>query len=435
MALQIWFPLNGTYDQYGLSDVSYTADANLTFSNTGKLGYCLTSSSSSNNTLTVTFSNMKEMLANGKQYSLACWAKPTGNNNNGWVVKFGNNSCGLWWSKSKDRWVWNENDNGKRCANEALSGDYDNWHHLVTVVDKTISGQITAKHYIDGLPAADCESQTWNSSTHSQPEGTVITISPYNALLSDIRLYDHCLSAKEISELAKGMFLHYTFDDPYAVLQSSGYSTCDCSGNQYTTTISNVGTENGSPRYGNGVKALSSSASIKIQVPLLPQLLANGKTYSFSCWAKPTGNNANGWVIKLGSSQCGIWWAKSTARWVWNENDNGKRIIGPGMADDYDNWHHFTVTVDKTVTNKITTRHYVDGLPATNYETYTWDNSSQSQPSGTEIAISPYNAMLCDFRMYATILSAAQIKELYSISASADHEGHLYAYEFKEIAV
>ena len=72
-----------------------------------------------------------------------------------------------------------------------------------------MSGSITAKHYVDGLPAASYETQTWDNSSHAQPSGDTITLTPYVSLLNDVRIYDHCLSIKEIKELSKGLVLHY----------------------------------------------------------------------------------------------------------------------------------------------------------------------------------------------------------------------------------
>ena len=153
MSLQVWLPFNGNLYNQGLSNISSTMGSNCLLSTSGKIGKCLSATAASANTVTITLSNLAELLANGKQYSLACWVKATGTNASGWVIKLGSNSCGLWWGKSEARWVWNENDNGKRCANPTISSDYTNWHHLVTTIDKTNPSAIIAKHYVDGLPA------------------------------------------------------------------------------------------------------------------------------------------------------------------------------------------------------------------------------------------------------------------------------------------
>ena len=215
MSLLVWLPLNGNLDNYGISNTTITNVPSETEFIDGKLGKCLSlpSYTSGNNSINVKIPDMAEILANGKSYTLACWVKLTNNVVNGWVIRFGNNNCGLWWANSTARWVWNENDNGKRCANPTISGDYDNWHHLVTTVDKTVPNQITAYHYVDGLPAESYESHTWDCSSHDQPTGTLMCIFPYVSYLNDVRLYDHVLSPKEVKELSKGLVCHYPLDE------------------------------------------------------------------------------------------------------------------------------------------------------------------------------------------------------------------------------
>lgn len=156
-----------------------------------------------NTKIVTTLNELPAILANGTKYTLACWARPTGTNSNGWVIQLGNNQCGLWWAKSEARWVWNENDNGKRCANPTISSDYTNWHHLVTTVDKTNPAAIVAKHYVDGQPAEGYASQTWNGSTFTQPTGNTITYYLQNSDLSDVRLYTTVLTEDQIKELCK----------------------------------------------------------------------------------------------------------------------------------------------------------------------------------------------------------------------------------------
>lgn len=151
------------------------------------------------------------MLANGKKYSLACWIKIIETTGNRFIVKLGTNSCGLWWGNNSPRLVWNENDNGKRSAT-AIASDYTNWHHVVTVVDKSTSNTIKLTHYVDGV-LSDTVGQTFDNTGMAQPEGTTITIAPYKALLNDIRLYDHALSAMEVKQISQGLILHYPLNN------------------------------------------------------------------------------------------------------------------------------------------------------------------------------------------------------------------------------
>ena len=208
MSLQVWLPLNNHLNNQGCNNITCSAPSGITYSD-GKIGKCL--SASSNVSVTATISNLANMLANGTSYSFTCWVKITNNVNSGWVIKLGTNSCGLWWAKSAPRWVWNENDNGKRCANETISADTE-WHHLAIVVDKTVTNQITTRQYVDGAPASGYETFTWDCTGQSQPAGDTITISPYVAMLNDFRLYDHALSAKEIKEISKALICHYPLD-------------------------------------------------------------------------------------------------------------------------------------------------------------------------------------------------------------------------------
>lgn len=235
MALQVWLPFNNNLTNQGLRTITSTAPSGITYSS-GKLGQCL--SASSNVSVTLTVPNLSTMLANGKTYSLSCWVKLTDSVTSGWVVKLGTNTCGLWWAKSAPRWVWNENDNGKRCANETLAMDL-NWHHLTITVDKTVTNQITTKQYVDGALDTVYPGSTWDCSSHSQPAGDTITISPYVANLNDLRIYDHVLSPREVKEIAKGLALHWAcnrfgYSNPNLVPNYGNYSS-ESSAYAYTT--------------------------------------------------------------------------------------------------------------------------------------------------------------------------------------------------------
>ena len=57
----------------------------------------------------------------------------------------------------------------------------------------------------------------------------------------------------------------------------------------------------------------------------------------------------------------------------------------------------------------------------------------EAQGNSTSPASSAYVGNLSDVRIYATALTAEQIKELYNTSATIDNKGNIYARELVEI--
>ena len=360
MSLQIWLPLIKDANNQGLSQITtITSGNNINYTTNGKLGKCVSASANSNNTIVITIPGLANMLANGKQYSVACWVKMTENATaNSWVIKLGSNTCGLWWGVSEARWVWNENDNGKRCANPTISADATNWHHLITTVDKSVTGSITAKHYVDGLPAASYETQTWDNSSHSQPAGDTITLTPYVSLLNDVRIYDHVLSEKEIKELSKGLVLHYKlsgtglgqnniflnshFDTRYS--QTSGWDTSK-NGTLLASNWGgyNSGVTNASTVYHAHLKQMDSiyvyeyirtanETWLGISQGGLQSKLTAGTTYTFS-WDQYCVEGANYVGTGLYYYKTG---ATSAAFHLGQAYGNTNRILGQ--------WQHFSYT-------------------------------------------------------------------------------------------
>ena len=60
-----------------------------------------------------------------------------------------------------------------------------------------------------------------------------------NGFLNDVRIYDHCLSDKEVEEISKGLVLHYKLDDPYA--ESSTIITSIINDTAYNSSIGKYG--------------------------------------------------------------------------------------------------------------------------------------------------------------------------------------------------
>ena len=101
---------------------------------------------------------------------------------------------------------------------------------------------------------------------------------------------------------------------------------------------------------------------------------------------------------------------------------------GKGSAAyELNKWNMITMT-----RNASETKFYINGelkitgsagtIPSGNYFIGAWASSSGQN----------YKGRISDFRLYSTVLSVEDIKMLYSISASVDKNGNMYAYEFKE---
>jgi hypothetical protein len=87
------------------------------------------------------------------------------------------------------------------------------WYHLAICVSGStgymyINGEL--KNTISITPKEASNLVIGGRSTNAA--GTTFT-GYTNAYYNDIRIYDHCLSKKEVHELAKGLILHYPLDN------------------------------------------------------------------------------------------------------------------------------------------------------------------------------------------------------------------------------
>ena len=103
---------------------------------------------------------------------------------------------------------------------------------------------------------------------------------------------------------------------------------------------------------------------------------------------------------------------------------------GGTAAYELNKWNLFTFT-----RNATESKLYVNGElkvtgtagsapPSGNYFIGAWKNTTSQN----------YDGMMSDFRLYATVLSEADIKQLYQLGAKVDNKGNLHCYEAKENA-
>lgn len=146
-----------------------------------------------------------------------------------------------------------------------LSGHifYDKWVHLAIAHNAdTITLYINGDHY------ATVASTSSPISSGTMYAGRGITDEHGPVKFNDIRIYDHCLSPKEVKEIAKGLVLHYPLNDAY-VEGTTNLVTSITKGGQ--TTV-------------NGYEVTTSGVSKDTYFTLnLSEKIVAGNTYTISC--------------------------------------------------------------------------------------------------------------------------------------------------------
>ena len=216
MSLQVWLPLNGNLNNQGLSDITSTGG---TVNDTGILGKCYACSSSS-------YITIQNPVTDKYDFSFSFWMKiPTALSSVGsWNVMFLFRALNINDSSTENNVVINWADyNSIKIYDDANHQDiwmypgnqfnYDKWCHY-TITHTGNDSSTTIKVYTDGILRG-----TFNNSHRLVlRSGNILLGSGINPsygpiYFNDFRLYDHCLSAKEVKEISKGLLCHYKLDN------------------------------------------------------------------------------------------------------------------------------------------------------------------------------------------------------------------------------
>ena len=210
MSLQVWLPLNGDLHNQGLADITVTNNG-ATVDNNGKIGKCYYFNGNSQ------YLQLSKSLVNlyTNDFSWAIWLKPTdstrgiifseyasaGSSNIAFEL-LANRNIRIYWAGSPD---WST----------GITIAQNTWSHVA--ITRHIN---TLKVYVNGILKATKSDATLTNKTSSSfirlgddyRGGTTVS---YMGYMNDARIYDHCLSDKEIEEIAKGLILHYKLNDSY----------------------------------------------------------------------------------------------------------------------------------------------------------------------------------------------------------------------------
>ena len=432
MSLQVWLPLTGDLHNQGLTNVSVTNNGTTVNAN-GKLGECYEFGVNKY----IDIPDYAATFLTYKTFSLSVWFKCTAQNtgHTGSALISGGN--------------WNAAANLLNLALGNFSSDHytkilisgsgnwgngynynfylNTWYHIVLT-----SGNGAMRVYVNGELIGD----SYDAFTPTTLEQSWICIGngTYNhsfhfiGLMNDVRIYDHCLSVKEIKELSKGLVLHYKLDN---LAEEYNNIVFDSSGYENNGTLMSAPTlSTNSIRYSKSTSFDGTDDGILIQNLQLSNIINSEVTYSF--WIKPDGETGARSVY-FGSYSGTSWSIEKTTgnilRLYWNGSPD-ETTTGVTIVDNI--WQHICITKNGTSDVKL----YINGeqkwvsTKAHNALTFpTTYRIGRDTRSGDN---TPYKGLMSDFRIYATALSADDILELYHIAASIDNQGNLFCGEVVE---
>lgn len=205
MGLQIWLPLNGSIYNQGLDGDAITNSSGITYASIGKIG--------SQSLLSGSMTTSKNYL--GYEGTICFWIYITENSNKGMLYGNSDTGASLYnrkWSlflypTRNDLHCWGcqkDSKNNSPNGNWQLNGVIpDNkWTHICITHNRSMQ-----YIYINGIQVAHKE---WDSSGDITFDvSTPLMKNDVGRYLQDYRIYDNCLSPKQVKEISKGLVCHY----------------------------------------------------------------------------------------------------------------------------------------------------------------------------------------------------------------------------------
>ena len=217
MSLVVWLPLNGDLHNQGLKKYNLSMFRGTeVYNNNGKIGKCFYA----NGVNTIKILNIIPDFYNYTSYSLCAWiyveAQNTSHTGSG-IISAGNwNSqvlnLGLSdWSTDHYTRLRISGTNWSRTYQYNFS--LNTWYHVVVSSDnnKTYA-------YVNGILIGNSEASFLPTSIEGNDMciggATYYSGMQFFGRINDVRIYNHCLSNKEVKEISRGLVLHYKLNQP-----------------------------------------------------------------------------------------------------------------------------------------------------------------------------------------------------------------------------
>ena len=220
MSLQVWLPLNGNLNNQGLDgSLEFTNTASATVATDGKTGSCYSFSTTSGTGLLLSkgksASEFMDAYINHHSWSMCAWIRTTSDDNVVFGLTYG---LRLWCGSTNYVHLYNNTRNVSASNN--ISTIDGKWHHICATYN-TLDNAVNV--YVDGIkgttsyyPSGETYASSWSNSVAIGRDFNNSTASShyyFQGSMNDVRIYDHCLSAKEVKEISKGLVCHYKLDN------------------------------------------------------------------------------------------------------------------------------------------------------------------------------------------------------------------------------
>lgn len=231
MSLQVWLPLTRDINSQGLCNVPTTSINSASIATGGKLGGCLSLSSDGQ---AISLNSYMNICSAYTRYSMSAWIymSSTATNHSSSILSSGDwnsggsNFCFGLYSYSSDGYYKILVPNRSTWSDGiSLSSPIklNTWYNICITYDGSITRGYVNGEYVGSYAGGYI---TPSSETNNLYVGSA-TYYPGFTLkgsINDVRIYDHCLSAKEVKEISKGLILHYKLSDPYIENTTNLYS-------------------------------------------------------------------------------------------------------------------------------------------------------------------------------------------------------------------
>lgn len=449
MALVSWFPLTGDYIDRVNGQIfgNTTAPSKYyTFASSGdSFPLSLVKPSSGNTCVGVDLNPLN--IFNSNFFSISFWIYPIDSSSS---VIFGNDTYRMYtvyqYPTMNDLHISWRNYDGTDYAVAELDGVLPTatWSNVII----TYSGTEGVYIYIDGVLKWSLAKTTPISWTDTEIISTQkdLMYSSSHRYLNDVRIYNHKLSTKEISELSQGILL-YRFNNFFTSTSTdnlvlsklyneggivpSTYGFND-SGNVAYATSANKNFLNFTGSYSNYLKT-----NCNLVTDVIPSL---SNKFTYMAWVYFDSANAPdyyGMVMGCGRNYGN---ARGAEFGIVTSNGyptyhlgNGTTCVAPQVAVDVRNaWHHLCLSYDNT-----TAKFYIDGElkssssiagPLTYGDIGTYDIVIGKMAHGYSSTSTyfPFAGKMTDIRIYANTLSADAIKRIVKVRKSISRSGEMF---------